>query len=645
MYSVIILTKETMDDFSTYRSIFTDAIHSGHLGFCIWNKLGKDIDEALPDIRELTDNKKEWSAIVVCSNPNKTDELVNGKQNPFDYFSDNPENESDESSNPLIRLTHMLGGVPQPERQFKSTIIREPYKEPRMVYEPVEDTDRDNAYNTLKQKYEFDGVPPTSISLISPRNPWRQEEDIFEDCKTHLESKSSEFWKRNRYPSSCRFLVFDFEKKGPVRKEADLFRFWLTVMTFASNKIDSSSFQAYRLYNINTVFDLDRMEGAFQLAVNRTCSAKTVIKNDLQNELQGFENKATEIPDFTIDVPVDFELPKNTKCTVKHNSFRLISNNAASDIGTWNTEKIHAEESLIKSIRTADRALDQTANRMKGTYTYDESEVARLDKYQMEDIELETDLLYRRIIDVQGRLPSSNLSNEIDLEEKSDEIKEYLRGRVTLSPVMQTFIMGSIMIIAAQIPAVVQHFIGETISWTLVAMEVVTFICVMLLCGFTTLILQKSRLNALIGDFNRMMQGVFSKLQNNAGEYSKYLGAIASHSRGRSYMHLAAKKNMGAVSFRALKYKHLSAIDLFISRLKTWGEAYHLDIDFERPEINEGVAVDITIPPADNPLYSLESGVEYDVEVNKTGMKIQTPFDFISRFMLVREELYDDDSL
>ena len=82
-----------------------------------------------------------------------------------------------------------------------------------------------------------------------------------------------------------------------------------------------------------------------------------------------------------------------------------------------------------------------------------------------------------------------------------------------------------------------------------------------------------------------------------------------------------------------------------MSRLRTWGEAFHLDVDYDRPVINDDVKVDVLIPPAENMLYSLETGGSYDIDVNKSGMKLTTPYAFISKLRLVREELYDDDSI
>lgn len=644
MYSVIIQTQKTMETFSTYRSLFADAIHNDKVGFCTWNKNGKTIDQALPDLRELTDDKKEWTAVIICNDVGNRRKTSEGVRNPFDYVGDQPEDELSESENPVIRLTHMLGGLPAIEKRFKGRIIEEPFKEPRLVYEPIEEDERFEAYDKLKKQYQYDGVLPRSVILISIRLPWDEEEDISRSWRDHVESDSSEFWKRNRYPAVCRFLVFDFVRQGPVRREADMFRFWITVMLLATNKIDSSTLQAYRLYRVNTLLDKEIMEDTFQRAVNRISSARSVIKSDIRKESRGFVSSEPKLPDYSIEIPVFFDLPKTAKCTVKPSTFRMISQSPMADIGMWDTAKKNAEDALVKSVRIADRALDQTANRMKDNYLYDEQEVVRLDKYQREDLELETDELYKNIIDIQGRLPTSKISTDEETEAKAVKVREYLRGRVTPKPVLLTYVAGIVLVLLAQIPAVVQYFIGEQISWTFVGLEVLTFTLVILLSGGITLLFQKKKLDSLVGSFNRKMQATFGRIQLNAGEYSDYLSAIASHSRGRSYLDIAASKSRSAASAGSMRYKHLAAIDLFLERLKTWGGAYHLDVDYEKPEINDEIIPDVMIPPADSMLYSLETGSMYDIEVNRSGMKINTPFAFISKLELIREELYDDDN-
>lgn len=645
MYSVIIQTKETMEEFSTYRPLFMEALNNNTVGFCTWNDQEVQIDDALPGIRELTDDKKEWHAIIVrLRNEKQSVSSSISAQNPYDYFRyDNIENELEESQIPLIRLTHMLGGIPPIEKEFNSILIEEEHLEPRVVYEPVEDREREESFRKLQDKYEFDGILPSSIVIITIREPWHSTEDTSKEWIHRHESQSSEFWRRNRYPSICRFVVFDVQKQGPVKREEDLFRFWLTVLLLATNKIDSASLQAYRLYRADTFVNADVMSDVFQQTVNRLASVKSSIKLAINREIRGIINIGETLPDYRIDIPVVFDIPKNTKCTVKASHFNLVSSSPVADINIWNEEKKQAEDSLIRSVRIADRALDQTANRMKDSYTYDEDAVVRLDKYQKEDLVQETDLLYRDIIDLQGKLPTSNVTSDDSTEEISKEVRLYLRGRVTAKPILYTFLFGLLTAVLMQIPTIFEYFKGREISWPLVLGEVFSVVVVMAVCGGITLLFQKRHLTELVEEFNKKMKGAFSKLQTNAKEYSQYLTAVASHSRGRSYISQAEKKEQNDTNIRSMQYKHIGAINLFLSRMQVWSKAFHLDVDYKKPVIYDGVNTDIMVPPTESILYSFENGQKCDVEMNKSGMKITSPYTFINKFELVREELYDDD--
>ena len=645
MYSVIIQTKETMEEFSTYRPLFMEAIKNNSIGFCIWNDQEVHIDDALPGIRELTDDKKEWRAIIVrLGNEKQCISASVSPQNPYDYFTNtDAESEIEESKVPLIRLTHMLGGVPTIERKFSSKLIEDEYLEPRVIYEPIKDKKREMAFARLQKKYEFDGILPSSIVIITIREPWYSTHDTSDNWIHRQESQSSEFWRRNRYPSICRFIVFDVMRQGPIRREEYLFRFWLTVLLLAMNKIDSASLQAYRLYRADTFVDVDIMSDVFQKTINRLASAKTTIQSAINREIRGLTRMDETLPDYRINIPVVFDIPKNTKRTVKAGIFGLISSNPAEDISIWNEEKKNVEKSLIRSIRIADRALDQTANRMKNSYTYDEDAVVCLDKYQKEDLSLETDLLYRDIIELQGKLPTSNVASDDSTEEIAKEIRAYLRGRVTITPIVYTFLFGLLTAVLMQIPTLFEYFNGRPVSWQLVVGEVLSVIVVMLVCGGITLLFQSRRLTDLVEEFNQKMKESFNRLQTNAKDYSQYLTAVASHSRGRSYLSQAEKKEQTNTNNRSMQYKHIGAINVFISRMQVWSRAFHLNVDYENPVIYDSVNVDVMVPPTESILYSFETGQKFEVEMNKTGMKVISPYTFINKFELVREELYDDD--
>ena len=646
MYSVIIQNKETTEEFSAYKPLFMDAENNGSIGFCTWIESGKTIDKALPGIRELTDDKEEWRAIIVRTESD-IDQCndVDYVQNPYDYANnENIENDLEESRIPLIRLTHMLGGVPATEKQFRSVLIEEDNKAPRTVYQPVENTERAAAFKKLQQMYVFDGVLPSSILIITIRETENVESQKLCDWVSHSESESSNFWKRNRYPSICRFLVFDIVKQGPVRREESLLRFWLSVLMLSINKIDSSALQAYRLYKVDVSIDADLMEEIFQQTVNRLASVKAGIKSEIKREMRGNINTDMALPDYQIDIPVMFEIPKNVKYTVKPYHFRTISDNPAADITTWNMQKTNVEDSLIKCIKEADRELDKTAGRMKRSCKYDEDMVTSLDPYQRKDLIEETDNLHSNLIKLQGDLPTSSFIKDDNTEKLSKNIADYLRGRVTLSPVIRTFALVILLVLCVQIPAVIQYFQGKDVPVKAIIAIGVISISMMFLCGIATLFHQKVVLHSMINAFNKNMKNKFNKIQANVREYSRYLTAIASYSRGKSYIEMSDKKIKDMDDIRNMRRKHLDAIDLLLYRLETWGRAFHLNVDYRHPEVNEEIAVDVMIPPVESSLYSIEAEKNHEVEINKSGVHISSPFVFISKFELVREELYDDEN-
>ena len=54
-----------MEAFSQYQPLFAEAINGGRIGVCKWIEAGTTIDTALPEIGNLTDDKKEWRAVIV----------------------------------------------------------------------------------------------------------------------------------------------------------------------------------------------------------------------------------------------------------------------------------------------------------------------------------------------------------------------------------------------------------------------------------------------------------------------------------------------------------------------------------------------------------------------------------------------------
>jgi hypothetical protein len=157
------------------------------------------------------------------------------------------------------------------------------------------------------------------------------------------------------------------------------------------------------------------------------------------------------------------------------------------------------------------------------------------------------------------------------------------------------------------------------------------------------LLSQKAELNILIAQYNQRLKDAYNRLVENAGDYSSYMSAIASYSRGRSYLNLSNQKKSASSSAHFSKYKHIKAINILLGKLKAWSKAYHLNVDFttKRPETR--AEIDTTVAPRENKLYSLATGDTYPVAINNSGMSMDSPYPFVKQIAIIREELYEDE--
>lgn len=644
-YSVIIMNKRTTDDFLKYQPLFIESINNGRIGVCKWIESGTTIDTAVPELSEMTNDKEEWRAVIVRF---EDDRIMSGfefdAQNPYDFKKNSLKKETiEESEIPLIRLTQMLGGVPPPEMKFECEQIFEKNKAPRTVYKPVSDASQQEAYQKLCQKYEFDGKLPSSIVLITVRSGFEEQTSVDKVWTPHRESNSSEFWKRNRYPSSCRFLVYDFYKQGPLQRTADELAFWTSILLISTNEIESSTVQGYRLYNIKLDFDKSKMQDSFQLVINRLYSAKTVIEKDIRKSIESQLTIQKDLPDYRIEVPVSVELPDDSEYTIKSKYFGLLSNGVNLDIAKWSEQTDSAKRRLSKAVKMADRSLDHTAEHMKAMCFLEEDEVSNLDKYQIEDLTEETQKIYRDIVGIQGKLPNRDELEDSRTELLSQKIQRYLLGRIEKKSAITAILISVLLIVLCNVPAFVHYFLYNVGSVENIAIVIIIEIFVIVVAALLTIIGQKIELNGLLRTYNSYINAAFNKITDNANTYSRYLSGIASHMRGHSYLNLANKKKFQAESNQRFKYKHLKAINVMLSKLNSWGIAYHLNVDFQKPAITENIIIDTGLNPTQNYMYTFEVGNSYFVPLNNSGEELISPFSFVEKIQILREELYDDD--
>lgn len=644
MYSILIQNEKTMESFHHFHPLFLNAISEGRIGVCQWLESGETVETALPEIYDLIADKDEWKAIVVQINDEGDPDHPTASENPYDFLENKDAlNTLQESNIPLIRLTQILGGVPAPQMEFECEPIYEEYKAPRIIYRPKENLEAKAEYERLSKKYNFNGRRPSEIVLVSLRTKEDlQIETVQKVWRQNIETESSEFWRRNKYPSCCRFTFYEIENQGPNQKTADMFKLWSAVLLLGTNDVDASALQAYKLHRLDVEIDRDTFQDNMQATVGRAIGASRYIKRSIQREIEQKISQESVLPDYKLQAPVVLKIPPNSELFANEQAFGLTSDSALSDMDRWTEMRDSAEKSLADATICAERALDHTANKMRSYCKYRADEIFPLDDYQKEDFDKELWFLRNKIFETRAELPGRKKANQNEFAARARSVRRKLLKRVTTRQAVIGYAIIAFVFAASCIPAAVFHVKHQWGSAGLLAGIILLGIILFAVLEFFALFLQKCELRTDVRYFNSFINSYITRIAENNSTFSKYMGNIASYMHGSSYLSLLEKKTFLQDESTFYKQNHLAALNALLMELKSWGAAFHLPIELVIVESDETLAFDTDVPPGINPMYTFYDTDSYNVEVNHSGDYIDSPFAFIKRLHIIREELYDD---
>ena len=645
MYSVLFLSQRTMGYFEAFRPVFMPLLTAGKIGVCQWMEAGTTVDTAMPGIYDLISDKEEWRAVILCANePEDQKAFPSRPENPYDFLENaSADIRTKESPVPLIRLAQMLGGVPAPAMHFEPQLVQQKNKESRMIYTPSVQEEDQKAYEELKRKYEFRGRMPGEIILVCPRTRREnRDEKIEEAWKNRIAEEASDFWRRNGYPARCRFTVFDITREGEVRKTEELFNLWMSVMLLATNDIDPSTLQAYRLYQIRVEFDRKKLEQAFQEAAGRVQRARRSIEKSIKRELEQRMGEDVVLPDYELKAPVVLKLPERELIFSEQGRFGLTAKSHGADQAILRDMKEKAQKGLYGLVHCTDRALDQTAQRVRQCRSYTEDEVYSLNPYQKEDMEEKLEREYQSIFAKRSELPASRARGDAELECLAGNIRSVLAERTTKVQAIAALAGASALFALSMAPAVFAGIHGGSVSLVTAGGFAVFGVGVFAGAELLCLLSQKAKLRIQVSALHRFMSSLVTAVSEDGQRFSEYMGEIASYMHGNSFLSTMKRSQLsGKESFSGRK-QHIAALTAFYSSLKEWCRAYHLQLYFDSMAMNEELAMNTDLPPEINPMYTFATDERCPVEVNHTGDTVEAPFDFIRELKIIREELCDD---
>lgn len=647
MYSVLIQNQKTIESFQEYHSLFMDAICSKDIGICRWMEPGTTVDTALPELKELTDDKEEWRAIIVHVIDEENMKMYETEHsNPFDFkINHATDKEYGESAIPLVRLTHILAGIPTPLAHYEPEIIKEKNKAPRTVYKLVRNEKDEAEYDRLTEKYDFDGKEPSEVILISVRRKKKTEkEHIEQSWSSYHENESSNFWQTNNYSNKCRFIVFDLQKRGDYEHEADMFRFWNCVRILATNTIDPDELQAYRLYNMSLSIDRESLKYNLDHYYRKIDGVRLYIEHRLEQERREQLEASKELPNYSVTVPVkaEMDMPKLKEFNIQQLDFGLAPIKVDRDLANWRVKTDDIEVLLRQTVRQSERALDISAERMRGICEMQEDIVEPLDSYQRRDMKESLRLLYERVIRMQKYLPGKSKIYNDRMRESSKEVRTFMKSRITSGQVLSIMLIMiglTLLTIAPGIVfATVLKMAGDvrgvfTVGFILLDVAVIAVLVM--------LFKLRTELWELIANYNSAVDKEVQKVNADTDIYSQFLSGIATHAKGSSYLQILEYKKFSLNDRQRNMIRHKQAIEKQKNIIERWRRAFYLDKlgeDYFFFDDN----FDEEQPPVSNKLYSFCMDKLYERNINKSGNTIHIPFEYISKVELQREELYDD---
>ena len=163
---------ELWNSFQQYDFVLDEYRRRGYFAVCDWHPAGRSVATAVPMLQSILSDETDWTAVVVSDLRDRKGSLEGDPHfdNPFDFERNydkvaNAAVRTSKETPPLVRLTQMLGGVPE-----KSDLVTyNPGDCPEDVVQTITHPRPDDYYEML-ESYRL-GVPrPQRVICVTPRS-------------------------------------------------------------------------------------------------------------------------------------------------------------------------------------------------------------------------------------------------------------------------------------------------------------------------------------------------------------------------------------------------------------------------------------------------------------------------------------------
>ncbi len=677
MFTVVICSQSFIDKCEGRYSGFLNPLlnNNENFVFCPWDATKEKFEEALPDLYEITEKKKDWRAIIVLD-----DELYGrqniSKRNPFNYvdatdFLDELETAEqilefreqrmafcrNSISNPLMRLGIWLDGSPfsgSPElpeiySQLPDVSDEEYFKklrELRLTALEVElDRLTEERRKFISENFSEEGElqrKPKQIVVVSERLFANDNEAAATAWRIKNEFEYSRFYEDNLYPSKFRYILFNIPYVKGARVENDYLNFLVFNLILAQNGYPSDAVKANRVYSVNIKMDKDRINDFYAAYVGKLMATINKINNQAGKMVRKTDTPidnsvARELFESDVKIPVVINKDYQTKeLFAEYRKLGLATDCPESEEAAWKEQSHNIMKKLLRYLREPRRAIKTAAETdFHLNSEIDDERISCLNENQKEDI-------YFRLLEEEEKMVETFTPRLFRTEEYQEKIEKENKAinrniaqRMTRSKTIAVGLIALAAYLFGFIPLIIDGAnTAESLGFAV--MVVLSGLAAFLLDGLIYLIVMRFRLKNRFKWFNKVMRSILGDVEQGLSAFSKYLSHACNVMRCFSVLDYSKKV---FITRQNILKKHAWDIEKKMDDIITLFSGY-LDLSGNSYKNAEPFDYDFTV------LRDYDYEIPYDQILNKIsfiqkGNVIEVPINYVDSIELIREELYD----
>jgi len=605
---------------------------------------GDSFDDIFPNLNDKLYGKGPWRAFAFVTDGI---EAVNSnpKQNPFDFACGQQAPTSEKSAESLIRLTHHLAGFParnvyEFEEYFyylnkngercendedtvefrkkaseQGTQLRQGFREKKV--------DCTSQMQELINYYDCLLTRPTELYLIKLRKPIRGNSYLTPlDMAVRTNLLEENFVDQNNYPNLCRFLVFDLHRLTAHNRNAQLFRFWLSFLTLATNNFNSSLFQPNSLYSFKCELDTEPLAELLthKLSMNRAVAnniKERLTHKNLFDEAYGEEMIQEE------KISIGYGRLEEKNAIIDLHLYGWANNHEKPDALTLNNQSQNTIQIIKRQLIEPRKQIANSSRKIKHKYSTFLGTYIPLNSFQAEDMEEQANALQDKVF---SELSTNYLFEDEyahDLNLAQDQISQKLKTRL-----YSETIQGTIGIIFGIIALTI--FI-MALNATLPAYVLLDGLFILLLTSFASIgivLLHRKITRHWINTFNEDVLTTYQKIKHDMEKIEDRIKHVFNFMR---YHHIITnaqpqRENSQLEEFQLRQY--LGYVSKFNNLIETLGKELALPLK-SRPIYDLGYYFDSEIPIEESPIFQLKPNKITEIPVMGNRLSLTVPYDGI----------------